>query len=1394
VAVLAALAYLPALAAAPGRMPSDSKLYLYLGPGRLLADATSTFDRRQFAGWVPHQHIAYLWPAGPWFWVFEQLHVPDWVAHRLWIGTLMIAAGLGVRWTARLLGLGQVAAVVAAILYQVSPYVLPYVSRTSVMLLPWAGVGWIVAFTIRATRRRTWGDPAAIALIVLTVGAVNATALAMIVPAPVLWLVHTTWQRALTWRQAVAVGLRVTALTIPVCAWWIVALVIQGRFGAEVLPYSESLADVSLTATAPEVWRSLGYWLFYVRDPYAATTTESLRYLTSAPAIAVSFAVPIACLAGLAFVRWQHRRLAALYVGAGAVLAVGVHPAWDRSPLMRLVAGSDESGLALALRSSTRALPVMNLGLALLGGSLAAAVGRLPLRTATRRGLAGGLAGLAVVNMPGLWTGAFVDPALERDQDPPVAWKSAAEALDASGTDGRVLQLPGAEFGAFRWGYTVDQPLPGLTEKPLVTRDLLPLGSPGAMDLLYALDDRYQSGTAEPGALAPIARWLGVDTVWVANDLAYDRFRTARPEVVGAAVAASPGFGEVEHHGEIGVNKPAVAMIDERALGDPSALVPVHPVDLYPVIEPGRVIRAGVETAVVSGSGDGLVDLAGAGVLDGREVVQYTASLSGSALSDAIEQAGGLIVTDSNRSQARHWRSSQDTRGYTESDQPGLTLLRDVASDQRLPVFTGRDTPVDSDTQTLALQRGPVTATATSYGEPFAYLPEHRPFMAIDGDPATSWTVGEHGDPIGEVLRLRFDVGSNATATLVQAVAPGGRLITRVSINGTPVELGGESATPAGQVVNFPAGALEVDIRIDAVAGGEPGTAGAVAAVGFAEVIASDQADPAETGRAPTVEVARPPIDALESLPDDVPVTFVFTRLRSDPMNRWRSDPEPTLSRYVPVATRRTFQVAGEVRVDRRAADQELAALFGWPAWASSRLTGSVASAGVSAIDGDPSTAWITGFDQADGAVLTIDGVTSPVDRIAITQPAGGYSRITAVTLRSGGDERAVELVPDAIGTATAVVDPPLPPGRIEVELSGVEIATTVDRRYGDTVQRPAAISELTLPGLPAAPSVVDSSARVECPSPVEPLAFAFDVDGASAIDGSAIHAEPCAPEIEILPDARLTGTLQTPAVQLDRLVLSQPREPKVAPARPTATVVGDEPLRRMVTVSDCPDGCWLVLGEGYNPAWAARGPNGSLGRPQLVDGGFNGWWLTGSAGAIPVELTWTQQSKQDLALLLTLAAAAIAVALVAVDRRRPATHADTITEPEFDDRESRLSIRSAATAGAAWCLLAGLLVSPIWVVAGAVAAGALVITRRAALAGLTALAVVAVVGALVTARAWRSAPAPNGGWPVAFESWHRLAMFAIVAVLVAAITADDAGATATGPQQDQDHPPQPPG
>lgn len=151
--VLAAFAYLPALSAHHGRIPADTKLFLYLDPGGLMGRATQAWDPSQFAGSVPHQTSAYLWPTGPWYWTFDRLGVPDWVTHRLWIGTVLFAAGLGARFAAKHLGIRGHALLCAAAIYQFSPYVLPYLSRTSVMLLPWAGLGWLVGLTVRAERR-----------------------------------------------------------------------------------------------------------------------------------------------------------------------------------------------------------------------------------------------------------------------------------------------------------------------------------------------------------------------------------------------------------------------------------------------------------------------------------------------------------------------------------------------------------------------------------------------------------------------------------------------------------------------------------------------------------------------------------------------------------------------------------------------------------------------------------------------------------------------------------------------------------------------------------------------------------------------------------------------------------------------------------------------------------------------------------------------------------------------------------------------------------------------------------------------------------------------------------------------------------------------------------------
>lgn len=1381
---LALLAYLPALTAAPGRMPSDSKLYLYLDPGRFFADAASTFDGRQFAGWVPHQHVAYLWPSAPWFWLFDTLGVPDWIAHRLWIGTIMLAAGLGVRWCARLLGLGATAAFAAAITYQLSLYVLPYVSRTSVMLLPWAGLGWIVAFTIRATRRHSWTDPAAIALVVLTVGAVNATALAMIVPAPAWWLLHAAWRRSVSWRDAAIVALRVTLLSTVVSMWWIAMLAIQSRYGTDVLPYSESLADVSLTATAPETWRSLGYWLFYVRDPYAATTTESLRYLSSSVSIAVSYALPLLGLVGLTWCRWAHRRFAAGLIGIGLVLAVGVHPIDDRSPLMRLLAG-DDGGLALALRSSTRALPVMGLGLALALAMAIEAAGEIRLRRLRRvRGswaLGAVVTILAVVNLPSLWTGAFVDPALERDQDPPESWSAAADALDRIGDDGRVLQVPGAEFGAYRWGYTVDQPLPGLTDKPLITRDLLPLGSGPAMDLLYAFDDRIQDGVLEPDSIAPVARLMGVDTIWLTNDLAVERFRTARPEVVADVVAGAPGIGEPAGFGEPSRQRPELPMVDERALGDPRVGEPAPDVELVTVEQPGRLVRAAADVLVVSGSGDGLVDAAAAGLFDATDVVvRYSADLGDDRVA-TIDDAVAVIVTDSNRDRARHWRSSQDTTGFTETGGDADDLLTSAAADARLELF---DT-TDPTTQTVATQLGPVVATASSYGEPFAYLPEHRPFMAVDGDLGTAWLVGEHGDPVGETLRLEFAEPVDRL-TLRQPGGVGDRHITWISyrtddqagIGGT-IPLDENSWVGSGAVLELAAPVDSIDLTILEVGGGTPFTASAVAPVGFVEV---------ETVLGPSTEVVRSPIDATTAVDSDTPLAHVLTRLRTDPMDRWRDDPEPAIVREIDVPNARTFDVGLTARVDARAGDDVLAGWFGWPAVASTRLTGSLRNAGVAALDGDDSTAWITAFGEAHGATLSTSTDT-PLGRLTVRQPVTGFSRVTSLVIRAEGEERRVALEPDAAGTATVVIEPPLPAGPLDFVLAEVDEQITVDRRYGDPTPLPASIVEFRFDGQPAVEPL--DSVRTNSPCTTVATVDGQAVDATIAItddgwlDGEPVAVVPCDPTIRLTAGRHLVESTTGPLpITLDRVVLDDGVAgalARTAPA-PEVVVIDSDRFERTVEVGPCPDGCWLVLGEGVNEAWSASGPGGDLGAPVTVDGGFNGWWIAPTTGVVTVDVRWTAQRTLTWSLLLSAGGALVSVGLIRRDRvqgRRRDDDAQPIPRPEslpvwtWGPTEAVPIGRALVIAGV-WIAACAVLIGPQWALCGLLGGAAVVGLRRHRWVEMTALASLLVVAGIVVLRERRTAPPADGAWPGVFESLHGLGMFAVACVIVAALTADD--------------------
>src|SRR5690606_30737045 len=91
-------------------------------------------------------------------------------------------------------------------------------------------------------------------------------------------------ERRITVRRAAATAARVGGLSVLTCAWWLMMQAIQSREGADLLAFSESLQDVSFTATSTEVWRTLGYWLTYVSSAYAPTTTAGRDYMSdSAP-------------------------------------------------------------------------------------------------------------------------------------------------------------------------------------------------------------------------------------------------------------------------------------------------------------------------------------------------------------------------------------------------------------------------------------------------------------------------------------------------------------------------------------------------------------------------------------------------------------------------------------------------------------------------------------------------------------------------------------------------------------------------------------------------------------------------------------------------------------------------------------------------------------------------------------------------------------------------------------------------------------------------------------------------------------------------------------------------------------------------------------------------------
>ncbi len=401
---------------------------------------------------------------------------------------------------------------------------------------------------------------------------------------------------------------------------------------------------------------------------------------------------------------------------------------------------------------------------------------------------------------PAVWNGSTVLARYKVATPLPRYDTQAATALDATDTATRVLAIPADNTAVYRFGDTVDPIWPGVLTRPFVSGQQAPQGALSSYDLLYGLDEPLQSNTANPAALAPMARLMDAGDVLVQNDIAYWLYDRPSPQDSWPALdLPQAGLGTPVGYGTPGPNIPRDPVVNESVLaGNPAAPWPA-PVEVLPVSDPRPVVRGEATSGavVVAGDGAGLEAAAGLGLLDTDAPVLYAGTLDDHRQARSSALAGGatLVLTDTNRKELFAWNAVTGSAGPTlprKAPEPPDTL--DI-----FPTAPHTAQSVAADTGIAAVSSLPAAG-------------DHSAVLAIDGDDDTSWQTNIGSPASGKWWQVTF---TNAVTTdhirIVQA-KPGDyqhqRWITQANLSfdggaPVPVTLGAASHSAPGQIVSF---------------------------------------------------------------------------------------------------------------------------------------------------------------------------------------------------------------------------------------------------------------------------------------------------------------------------------------------------------------------------------------------------------------------------------------------------------------------------------------------------------------------------------------------------------------------------------------------------------------
>ncbi len=1236
--LLVSAALLATLPQSPGAYIADARFEHYWGSVQFLERHQWLWDGFRTLG-RPTQYFSPV--IGTWLALLDLVGAPPWLAERLTHAAYLSFGGIGSVQVLRVfrprIGIEHV---ITGLVFMFSPYTTQFLLPSGIFLhyslSPW--LLWTFLRGVRGVGRSSWQWPAAFALLVFIVGALNsASLLYALVPLPVACAYLLWVERSTTWRLVIGWTVRAGVLTAGVSAAAVVVIGANAELVRQNLSSTEQAATVSRASSWTESFRGLGSWLSYFWTGAAPLKSEAARFFTEPATIVASFLLPVCSLFGFARSRWQPRLLFGWLGIVSLVLMVGIHPVDSSPPLgSALDRASDSFVFLKSLRNGYKAGAGLALFVGVMLGTGVAAAVRGPLAGSTLAKRTGrvlamtGVVLVVLVSSSPFWTGSLYS-ARDRMDDVPAYWDEAIDWLDARSEDGRVLIAPGANRARYRWGYPGDDIFDALLERDHTARWSLAQGTPLTADLLVAIDEALSHGEYSEGTLEPILERLGIRWLVIRNDLDWQALGSPRPASLDA-LRSDPALTRVATFGRPGEN----VTRDDDAVADLLNESDLPPVEVFEAAGATMGPRVSPPTGhlLVDGAGDAWPTLAQAGYLGDRSVV-YPASVAEADLVDLGGAAGSVVITDTNRRRVTRATSARNLISHT------------LAVDEELGRPAGDLFGVEG-TQSVVVYPDAETIEASWYGgtlQPFQWW--LRPASAFDQDPETHWSVGRWTEATGNWLEVQFgEPRELSTLRLEQAALDGShRSITGVKLLLDDSEITAKLTGPVTELA-LPVGVTTTSLRIviDEVEG--PG----LGPVGFSE-IEIDDLDLREFIRVPTYTTGR----IAESDPDssplgDVPLAFLFKRA-----TRGEPDEEVALRREFEVPADATYQVRGELRPGSSVDDTGLALLREGAVVGSATSTSgtALATGGSLAVDGDASTAWLAPPEA--GSALDVrfpersvsEVVVVPATAEAVGRP--GLSVLTSVSVTVFGPEGS-HTVDSDVPTSCVVI----PESRDCVEVAIVSIPvqsadrlqveiTGVDRRSGTLGSLPVGITEVLVDGAPVAQG--DSQDLTDECFPLlevdgDPVLVRLTDPSGELVAGEALGFMGCE-QLDLESGSHRLVSVSSARGLVDWVVLETDEpEPGEMAAAVSQFARGPSSSSGLL---QAPVGGFLISGESFSESWGVRGWD--AGTPMPVD--------TMSAWPIPagfsgqVQVNHRAQILYQVALVVSAVSVVVCVALV---------------------------------------------------------------------------------------------------------------------------------------------------